>query len=147
MNLCELINMIKERDGLTWRQLTNRATEKGAPTPTGLFYLGDPNRPMVDFPRTKTIYGIAAALDVEPEIVAAAALESLGLQPSNVVEVTAKRVEVVTSGESDTPQTRKDDRWIKIIPNDDVSDDALRACCDSADLRVTVPTGEARTAR
>ncbi|WP_156960479.1 hypothetical protein [Amycolatopsis taiwanensis] len=147
MNLAELINSIKDKEGLTWRQLTDRAKQKGAPPPTGLFYLGDPNRPMVDFPRTKTIYGVAAALGVEPSVVAAAALKSLGLQEQNVVEVQAEEIDVVTRSDGDTPETRKGDRWIVITPDDQTSDEVLTALRSGANLRVISPSGDPSTRR
>lgn len=142
MNLAELINSIKERDGLTWRQLTDRARAKGAPAPTGLFYLADPRRPMVDFPRTKTIYGVAAALDVEPEVVAAAALKSLGLQPQYAVEVSAEQVAVVTQRGPDTPTPREGERWIVITPAEHTPDEAPSAWQKGAVLRVVLRSDE-----
>lgn len=117
--------MIKKRDGLTWRQLIDRAQEAGAPAPTGIFHLGNPNRQLQDFPRTKTIYGIAAALGVSPEQVATAALESLGLAPRTVMEIDAELVQLRTSDtEAELPQSG---RLIVIVPRSDTSEQALLA--------------------
>jgi hypothetical protein len=138
VNLCELINEIKERDGLTWRQLTQRAVDRGAPPPTGLFHLGNPDRPMQDFPRTKTIIGVAAALGVDPKVVAAAALESLNLAPRNVVEVAAKSASLQTGDVNSDLQGQTGDRWIVLTPEDETPDEALKALQNATKLRVVV---------
>ena len=146
VNLCELINMVKEQDGLTWRQLTDRARRKGAPVPTNLFNLANPDRPMQDFPRTKTIYGIAAALEVEPEVVAAAALESLNLSQRNTVEVEVKAARVHTARETAVVQVQPGERWIVITPHDETPEEALKALENAPNLRVVAPRDDASTA-
>ncbi|WP_134045949.1 hypothetical protein [Amycolatopsis arida] len=136
MDLSELIYMVKERDGLSWRELTDRARKKGAPVPTGLFYLA--NKPLQDFPRTKTILGLAAALEVDPDVVAAAALESLGLRPRNEVEVQVKQARVHKGDTGPELQGQPGERWIMITPDDETSDDLLDYLQKAPDLRVVV---------
>ncbi|OXM53734.1 hypothetical protein CFP71_21215 [Amycolatopsis thailandensis] len=131
--------MIKDRDGLTWRELADRARQKGAPVPTGLFHLGNPDRPMQDFPRTKTIMGVAAALEVEPDVVAAAALESLNLQQRNVVDVHVKNARIHTGGTNPEVGGQPGERWVIITPDDETPQDVLNAFENATNLRVVLP--------
>jgi hypothetical protein len=134
VNLSELINTIKEREGLTWRQLQDRARQRGAPVPTGMFHMA--NRPLQDFPRTKTIYGISAALGVPPEEVAAAALESLHLARRDVVEIKAEEIHVRTSENgAEMPEV---DRWIVIVPDADTPDRVLESVASADAVRLSV---------
>lgn len=128
MNLCELINYVKERDGMTGRDLMARARDKGAPVPTGLFRLSNPNNPMEVFPRKRTIIGLEAALEVSREDIVAAALESLGLASSDVVEIHIAAVHVHTDGNQDqawTPPEEGHARWIVIVPVESTPDEVL----------------------
>jgi transcriptional regulator with XRE-family HTH domain len=78
MTLSELIKTIKEKRGLSYRQLGDLALQAGGVASAPNFHhLAE--RSLTEFPKRKTIFALAAALGVEPEEVAYAALESLGL--------------------------------------------------------------------
>ncbi|WP_221467124.1 hypothetical protein [Saccharopolyspora phatthalungensis] len=135
---------MKDEEGLTWRQLVDRAVSKGEAAPTSIFHLGNPDRPMQDFPRTKTILGLAAALGVAPGVVADAALESLNLRRPDVVEVEAKDVQVHSGDNEGQSHAHSSERWIMIVPDDSTPDDVLNACETAANLRVRLPNGETK---
>jgi hypothetical protein len=75
--LAELIRQRKAGLGLSFRQMGQRAVAAGAETEPNWSHLA--NRPLREFPKMRTIYALARALEVSPEEVAQAALESLGL--------------------------------------------------------------------
>lgn len=138
MKLCDLINSVKDRDGLSWRELVARARARGAPPPTGLYYLADRNRPMQDFPRTKTIMGIAAALDVEPCEVAAAALESLGLSTHDL-EITPASVEVHSGQHPPDTPGHSGDFVLTIRPSQPTGHELVKRLKEANGIRVQLP--------
>ncbi|WP_460407300.1 hypothetical protein, partial [Actinophytocola sediminis] len=77
VTLAELILLRKEQLGLSFRQLGQRAQCNGHETQPNWNHLA--NRAIQEFPKIRTIHALAVALDVTPEEVAQAALESLGL--------------------------------------------------------------------
>lgn len=127
MNLAELINSVKVAEGLSWRELTERARSRGEQPPTGLYYMA--TRPIEDFPRTRIIHGVAAALGVEPRVVAAAALESLGL--THECELAVAAVEVHSGGQPG-------ERWVVATPADSVTDEELADAATSRKLVLRV---------
>lgn len=73
----ELIRQRKEQLGLSFRKLGELAKEAGAPTEPNWSHLA--NKRIREFPKLRTIHALAKALEVTPEEVAQAALESLDL--------------------------------------------------------------------
>jgi hypothetical protein len=119
--LGELIRQRKEALGLSFRQMGQRAKEAGAKVEPNWSHLA--NRPLREFPKARTIHALARALDVTPEEVAHAALESLGLA--------AKHTDSIV---------QPGDRWI-VISTEDLSPE------DEATIRerITEVTDEIRT--
>lgn len=99
----ELIRQRKEELGLSFRQMGQRAKAGGAEVEPNWSHLA--NRPLREFPKARTIHALAHSLDVTPEEVAHAALESLGLA--------AKHADSVV---------QPGDRWI-VISTEDLSPD------------------------
>lgn len=77
----ELIQQRKGQLGLTFRQLAQRAVDEGAKGPNWSHLA---NKRITEFPKVRTIHALAKALEVTPEEVAQAALESLNLHVKTI---------------------------------------------------------------
>lgn len=110
MTLAELIRLRKEQLGLSFRQLGQRAKDAGAAVEPNWSHLA--NRELTEFPKTKTIHALAAALEVDVDEVVDAVLESIGLRTHRV-----------------PPLAPRGDGWIVVFANDLSAEDqeALRA--------------------
>lgn len=79
MRLQDLIALRKAELGLTYAQMVDRAAAAGWPLSRSMFHhLADREWPNI--PTTDTIRGIAAAIEIDPDEVLAAAAESVGIQ-------------------------------------------------------------------
>ena len=71
MNLAELITHLKAQRDLTWRDIQRYAGDSA-------FHLGDVDRPLREFPKVRTINGLAEVFGVDVTEILDAAERSLG---------------------------------------------------------------------
>lgn len=80
MRLKDLILTRKKDLGLTYAQMVRNAENAGRPISRSmLHHFTDPDRDLKNIPTTDSLLAIAAAIDVDPDEVLAAAAESIGI--------------------------------------------------------------------
>jgi hypothetical protein len=83
MNLRELIARQKRELSLTYARMGEKAAAAGYPLSRSMFHHLAEND-ITNIPPTDSLLGIAAAIDVDADVVLNAAAESVGIQPREV---------------------------------------------------------------